>query len=93
MDVHRNHVSSQRYLPPFEQVLVMQFYTFNLFHYLIKDIVHCIFVFSSYLCVYCIQFVNQLVPLLNLDHQVAKSTSKGEKCRFEGMQYILLVLV
>jgi hypothetical protein len=28
-----------------------------------------------------------------MNHQVAKATSEGDKCRVEGMQYILLALV
>jgi hypothetical protein len=37
------------------------------FIYSIEYIVHWIYVCSSYLYVYCIQSVNQFVPLLNMD--------------------------
>ena len=46
---------------------------------------------SSYLCVYCIQYVNQFVPLLNPDHILITTREYGKKEQFgflKGRQII-----
>jgi hypothetical protein len=68
MHVATTSLLRDRYHHSSKLFFVLQFYGFNLFHLFNRR--YCsldIFCYSSYLCVYCIQYVSQFVMLINLD--------------------------